>query len=914
MNQRAFRRVLLLLAAGATGCLGDAGIDLFTPEEDRPLPPGEVEVSEGPAMLSMHLEAPGLVSVGQQLVLKIHVRNVGRSRAMDVTPATPSQLGLGTALILQAPLPAMVDLAPDESHVFEYVYAPVDPGAIRFDVVVDGQDVSTGYAVLAPEDTLTVVVQSPPLLTADELQLPAQVLLDELVTVQLRVHNGGQATALGVRPSELDLAGSGELELLSGPTPAQVDLPGGQAAVFSWVVRPIVPGSLELSAGATGFDQHSGLEVNAAPARARPLDMDRAAALEVSFDMPSIVSAGQKLKATLLVHNSGTSPALAVLPSPALPQVSVESGTATAVPVGEHAPMVVPGGATVAFTWDVTVGGQGSLSMLSSASGEEGLSGVVLKPQMVKSTSATVMTPASLLVTEFNAPTLINRGQPFTLTMKVRNDGGVVAHNVVPAPNPISVLKGGGASAQVVQAPGPQTLQPGQTATYTWSVVENGSGVGSLAFGTAAQGTNGTTGTVVSANPTETNLVTVVTPPELLVELVELPVAVSRGQAFEARVTVKNTGGSTATQVLPALTLAQGGGAGFSVTSAPSASSIAGGAKKIFTWQLVENGTGTGSFTPTATGHGVDPATGQAISSAPKAAAATPVQAPAKLAVSTFALPAKLNRGQPFAVSMTISNTGGASAVGVLPNPKPPTATATGGVVVTTSTNVSAVTIPGGQSQTFTWMYLESGASDGTLKFTAAATGKDANSQLNVAALSTSTNVASVEMLLGCNGSQLYSGFGGRSLDGDRADALVNSNRLRIKPYSMLPAEYLRMVGITPTRIQNQGQTFNAPQSRWYVEPELSAVSMVQAFEAAFEGCLNLTSTGTQYGANPTSATANTECSNFAKKFWSRTPTATELTPCVNYAVATVNNDTNPRRRWAYVCAAVLTSTGFLAQ
>jgi hypothetical protein len=129
----------------------------------------------------------------------------------------------------------------------------------------------------------------------------------------------------------------------------------------------------------------------------------------------------------------------------------------------------------------------------------------------------------------------------------------------------------------------------------------------------------------------------------------------------------------------------------------------------------------------------------------------------------------------------------------------------------------------------------------------------------------------------------------------------------------MLVTEYARMLTTAPTYIQNQGQTFNVPPARWAEEQEMSAVSMYQAFQASFQGCLTYTGAAAQYGAIPTAATAATECANFQKKFWARIPTAAETTACVNFATSAVNNDANARRRWAYTCASVLTSTGFLA-
>ena len=93
----------------------------------------------------------------------------------------------------------------------------------------------------------------------------------------------------------------------------------------------------------------------------------------------------------------------------------------------------------------------------------------------------------------------------------------------------------------------------------------------------------------------------------------------------------------------------------------------------------------------------------------------------------------------------------------------------------------------------------------------------------------------------------------------------------------------------------------------------MDAISMYQLMRSSYQGCLTYTGSGTQYSANPTSTTAQTECTNFQKKFWARTPTSQELSACASFAVDPVNNDTNPRRRWAYVCAAVLTSANFIA-
>src|SRR5262249_10219597 len=121
------------------------------------------------------------------------------------------------------------------------------------------------------------------------------------------------------------------------------------------------------------------------------------------------------------------------------------------------------------------------------------------------------------------------------------------------------------------------------------------------------------------------------------------------------------------------------------------------------------------------------------------------VQTAGSLTISAFTVPSNLTRGQTFTVSMTVTNSGGATANAVLPSPLPPTLTATGGAAAATSTTPSAQDIAGGSSATFSWTYVENGTSTGTLQFTEAASGTDANTGMPLNALSASTNVANVQ-------------------------------------------------------------------------------------------------------------------------------------------------------------------------
>jgi hypothetical protein len=47
--------------------------------------------------------------------------------------------------------------------------------------------------------------------------------------------------------------------------------------------------------------------------------------------------------------------------------------------------------------------------------------------------------------------------------------------------------------------------------------------------------------------------------------------------------------------------------------------------------------------------------------------------------------------------------------------------------------------------------------------------------------------------------------------------------------------------------------------------------------------------------------------------FWNRAPNPDEVGACVDMATNGTASEPDPRRRWAYTCASVLTAAGFLS-
>ncbi len=873
-----------------------------------------VVVPPGPAQLKLSAWAePEIASVGQQLLLKLQVQNTGQTRASTVAPLTPEQLGAGHLALMVAPSPAVLDVEPGATVSFTYVYEATDPGALELKVAVDGEDALTHEALSAGPLPVNVSVQGAALLEVDEVRVPATANVGAAFPVQVVITNGGQSVANEVTPVDVSFAGSAGAARLSGAVPASATLQPGASATFELTYRATSPGALVFSASAAGKDARSGAPLTSEPTRSLAVDVDTPAALSATLSVPAMSSTGQTVVATLVVKNTGSALARGVRPDPALPVVTTASGTASATSTSAPAPVDLPGGASAAFTFSYTVSGTGSFTLTGGAKGTDANSGAELTIAGVKSNVAQVLAPSALEVTEASLPATLNPGQSFTLTLKVRNNGGVAVLGVLPDPYPPTLNATDGASATTASAPAPQDVAPGATVTFSYAYTESGTGPGNLTFLAGARGVSAVGGATIAANPTESNLARVVGAAALAVTSVSLPAKLSRGQSFDVAVAVKNTGGSALTGVLPALTPTGSAGAAATVVTSPAAAPLAAGASATFTFSLKESGTAPGTLTVSAKATGTNPVGGGAVASAPVASLAAQVQAPAALAITTFTLPATLNRGAVVSLSMTVTNSGQAAAKSVLPVPLRPTVVATGGVAATSSSAPTAVTILGGTSQTFTWIFNENGASGGTLAFTGAASGQDVNSLTTVAAAARTTNASSVSAAMGCNGAAVYTGFGGRPLSATRVNVPAGNDRLRFKPYKALVTEYARVLGVTPSQISGQGATFDDPPAFWFVEPELSAVSLYRALTAAAQGCDAYLGSNAKYTVAPATDTAQVECKAFQTAFWSRIPSPAETTACVSFATSAENAGT-PKARWAATCASVLVSLGFLTE
>ncbi len=220
---------------------------------------------------------------------------------------------------------------------------------------------------------------------------------------------------------------------------------------------------------------------------------------------------------------------------------------------------------------------------------------------------------------------------------------------------------------------------------------------------------------------------TVLARPELSATLATARQRVNVNQDVTVTLTVANTGSLEVIDfaVSDPVVTASGGARVRRIdgpTPAPPAV-FAAGASQEFQWTYRSSSAGRASFAVSASG--TDPLTGQALEASPTAPVEVIVERAAALAVSTTA-PPSVAIGQDFAVSTTVTNSGGAQANSVAPAAPSVAPGGTGSAKVKAGPSPSTATLPGGQSATFTWTFTAEAA--GTFQLRGSATGQDANS------------------------------------------------------------------------------------------------------------------------------------------------------------------------------------------
>jgi hypothetical protein len=167
------------------------------------------------------------------------------------------------------------------------------------------------------------------------------------------------------------------------------------------------------------------------------------------------------------------------------------------------------------------------------------------------------------------------------------------------------------------------------------------------------------------------------------------------------------------------------------------------------------------------------------------------------------------------------------------------------------------------------------------------------------------------------NVGRTHTGFDGASLAINRSTKALGIDRSRVKPYPVLYGEMERVLGTLPQAVGDAffraAPSFELPPPRWYDEPKATGVGMSAYYNVAFVAALAHVEGKPSFAALPTASSAKEVCETMAHSAWRKRPAQAEIDRCVELATTKLAKESNPKRRWAYVIASVLSTPDFLS-
>ncbi|MGZ3459720.1 MAG: hypothetical protein ACXU86_14590, partial [Archangium sp.] len=361
------------------------------------------------------------------------------------------------------------------------------------------------------------------------------------------------------------------------------------------------------------------------------------------------VSVGQRTRLLLTVENTGGTAALAV--------------SALLHPAGEGQVEVIPElpsadiapGGSVSLSWALEAAAPGDARFSLEVRGTESTTGVEVLAPSVEVGPLQIRNRAVLTPSLTASPPVVNVGQQVTLSLHVTNPGEVAVRGLVPDEPGVTTGR-----ATLVSGPVPPSvdlLPAGGSRDFQWKYVADTQGA--LSFQAGAGGFDDFSGVEVRAPEARSAEVTVQLPGALEARFTRMPANVDVGQEFDAELEVTNTGDSTVLGVKLEAVSSSGAGQ-VTLLSGPVASAdIPGRTSVVFRGHL--RGAAEGSCVFHAGAGGVDATDGARVTALPVDSAPLTIQRPAALS-ATLSAPIRVRPGSSFGVSLTVTNTGSASA------------------------------------------------------------------------------------------------------------------------------------------------------------------------------------------------------------------------------------------------------------
>ncbi|MGD2247310.1 MAG: hypothetical protein PVF58_02815 [Candidatus Methanofastidiosia archaeon] len=196
------------------------------------------------------------------ITVTMEVHNAGETILENVTPSDMNISCTGTAAVnlIKGPVPqSPFTLESGETKTFTWTYTTTpgsQGGTVVFTATASGEaDQTTITSEIAKA---TVAVKSPAIVSTFIVATPRTVQVGETITVAMTVQNIGQALAIDVIPSVLDISGTGAAELVSGPSRPSIEVEGRTFEIILWTYTATAPGEVTFSGSVQGVDTSTG--------------------------------------------------------------------------------------------------------------------------------------------------------------------------------------------------------------------------------------------------------------------------------------------------------------------------------------------------------------------------------------------------------------------------------------------------------------------------------------------------------------------------------------------------------------------------------------------------------------------------------------------------------------------------------
>jgi len=240
------------------------------------------------------------ISEGQTITVTLNVTNKNPLHSHDLPQdyiataiqVTPSLELAGTSYLKsrdphQVPSPVTIDLKGGDEHDFEWVYQTRteygsrrgDAGTVIFIADARGYDENTRKLVQSEKDTsLEVAIQKPARLDVTLEAKPKTISLGQSVTITMTVTNVGQATALNVTPSDLEIVSQDGGTLVS--LQKENELSKGEITKFQWTYVPKISDMTHFRGYVEAKDENSESLVPSKPTTSNFITIYRSASLQ----------------------------------------------------------------------------------------------------------------------------------------------------------------------------------------------------------------------------------------------------------------------------------------------------------------------------------------------------------------------------------------------------------------------------------------------------------------------------------------------------------------------------------------------------------------------------------------------------------------------------------------------------------